>query len=267
MEAGVHFGHKKERSHPKAKEFVFTLREGVMVIDLDQTLDRLDTALAYLKKEISLGKTVLFVGTKRQVKDLIKEIAVMLGMPYITKRFFGGTLTNYETIKKNITTMESLDAQMKTPEFANLTKKEQKIITDKFERLNSFYDGIVTMKRLPDVMFVIDAKKEDLAITEAVRMEIPVVAICDTDADPRKITYPIPANDDAPKSVNLMLNFIKDSLEGTEKKEDIKDKKDVEDIKDIKVKSKPVEEAPKAEEVSEVKTESVKEKKAVKKSK
>lgn len=233
MEAGVHFGHKKERSHPQAKDFVFTLREGVFVIDLDKTVIYLEKAIDYLKKEINLGHTILFVGTKRQVKDIVKETAMSLGMPYVTKRFLGGTLTNFETIKKNLSILEDLENKTKSPEFAELTKKEKKIITDKLERLLATFEGVRSMKSLPDVIFVVGAKKENIAITEADKMAIPIIAICDTDADPRKINYPIPANDDAPKSVELIINIIKDSLA-------VKSQPDIKKEADKKEKSKTI---------------------------
>jgi small subunit ribosomal protein S2 len=212
LEAGVHFGHKKERSHPRAKDYIFTLREGIYVIDLEKTLSMLEDAVNFLKKEASLGKTILFLGTKRQAKDIIKNIAEKTNMPYVTKRFLGGTLTNFETIQKNITQMENLEAKMKAPEFEELTKKEKKIITDKHQKLFITYDGIRSMKKMPDVLFVIDAGKEALAIAEANKMEIPVVAITDTDANPDKISYPIPANDDAPKSIDLIMKIIEEAI-------------------------------------------------------
>lgn len=228
LDAGAHFGHKKERSHPKAKEFIFTLREGIHVIDLEKTQDGLEKAIEFLKKQVNLGKTILFVGTKKQAQDLTKKVAEASSMPYINQRWLGGTLTNFETIKKNITQLETLEAKTKAPEFEVLTKKEKKVITDKITKLARTFDGVRKMKNLPDALFVIDAAKEKLALEEGNRMEIPIVAICDTDANPDKIQYPIPANDDAPKTLNLLMALIEEAVTShapvAEEKETVEEK-------------------------------------------
>ncbi|AKM82005.1 TPA: 30S ribosomal protein S2 [Candidatus Berkelbacteria bacterium] len=215
LEAGAHFGHKKERSHPKAKEFTFTLREGVYVIDLEKTLSGLEAALEFLKKQASLGKTILFVGTKKQAQVLTQKVAENTGMPYISHRWLGGTLTNFETIRRNITQLDTLEAKTNSPEFDLLTKKEKKVITDKIEKLMSTFGGVRKMRNLPDAIFVIDAAKEKLALEEGNRMEIPIAAICDTDANPEMVTYPIPANDDAPKTLDMLMKLVETAvLEG-----------------------------------------------------
>lgn len=216
FEAGVHFGHKKERSHPKAKEFIFTLKDGVYVIDLDKTTACLAEALSYLKKQISEGKTVLFVGTKRQAKEIIKSTAEALAMPYVIKRWLGGTLTNFETIQKSIREMEKLEERTKSPEFEALTKKEKKIIQDKITKFQGVFEGLRQMRHLPDALFILDAAYEKLAVAEANKINIPVAAICDTDANPENIDYPIPANDDAAKSVNLIMNQVLAMLKGSQ---------------------------------------------------
>jgi len=208
LEAGVHFGHKKERSNPKMKDYTFSLREGVFIIDLDKTKDLLEGALKFLKQEIEAGKIVLFVGTKRQAKDVIKSTAEAAGMPYINHRWLGGTLTNYETVRRSITEMERLENQIVAPEFAAITKKERKLMTDRLEKLRSVFGGVKDMKKLPDLLFVIDAHHEQLAIDEASRIGIPVIAIADTDANPEKIGHIIPANDDAAKSIDLIMKEV-----------------------------------------------------------
>jgi len=212
LEAGVHFGHKKERSHPRAKDYIFTLREGVYVIDLDKTRDFLEKALEYLKRQVTSGKTILFVGTKRQAKEIVKKVAENVGMPYIVKRWLGGTLTNFETIKRNLQELDRLEAQTKSPEFENLTKKEKKAINDKLARLLDTFGGVRQMKNLPDAIFIVDCAREDIAVREANIMEIPVVGTCDTDADPTKITYPIPANDEAAKSIEMIMSSVQAAL-------------------------------------------------------
>ena len=212
LEAGVHFGHKKERSHPKMKDYTFSLREGVFIIDLDKAKAALEQATAFLKKEVAEGKTILFVGTKRQAKDIVRKVAEGSGMPYIVHRWLGGTLTNYETIRKSIDEMERLESQIKAPEFTNLTKKERKIINDRLEKLRVVFSGIKDMKKLPDVLFVVDAHREKLAIDEASKMGIKVVAMADTDANPVDIDYLIPANDDAAKAVELIMNEVNSAI-------------------------------------------------------
>jgi len=216
LEAGVHFGHKKERSHPKAKDFIFTLREGIYVIDLDKTKEGLKEAIDYMKRQIMVGKMILFVGTKRQVKDIIKAGAENLGMPYIVHRWPGGLLTNFETIRRSINELERLEAQTKSPEFEGFTKKEKKVISDKMAKLLRVFEGIRDMKRLPDAVFVFDAAKEELAIAESKRMGLPIIGVCDTDADPEDIDYPIPANDDAAKSIDMVTGEIFGSLKNIE---------------------------------------------------
>lgn len=208
LDAGVHFGHKKERSHPKMKDYTFSLREGVFIIDLDKTKDLLTAAVDYLKKEVEAGKIVLFVGTKRQAKDIVKATAEAAGMPYIIHRWLGGTLTNYETVRRSITEMERLEALTKSSEYNAITKKERKVIADKLEKYETVFGGVKEMKKLPDIVFVVDAHREKLAVDEASRMGIPVVALADTDANPENITHIIPANDDAVKSIELIMGLV-----------------------------------------------------------
>ena len=244
LEAGVHFGHKKERSHPSAKDYIFTLREGVYVIDLDKTKVYLEKALEYLKKQVASGKTILFVGTKRQAKEIVKAAAEKVGMPYIIRRWLGGTLTNFETIKRNLQELDRLEAQTKSQEFDALTKKEKKIINDKLARLLNTFGGVREMKNLPDVIFVVDCAREDIAVREANIMEIPVVGTCDTDADPTKITYPIPANDEAAKSIEMVVKqveeaILEESKAGASKVPEQKEEKEVkEKVKPQKVAKK-----------------------------
>lgn len=212
LDAGVHFGHKKERSHPRMKDYTFSLREGVFIIDLDQTKDYLEKALNFLKQEVSNGKTILFVGTKRQAKEAVKQTAEQSGMPYVVQRWLGGTLTNYETIRKSIDEMERLEVQIKSPEFNSFTKKERKLINDRLEKLESIFGGVKDMKKLPDVIFAVDAHRESLAIEEATKMGIPVVALADTDSNPTKINYIIPSNDDAVKAIELIMGEVRAAI-------------------------------------------------------
>lgn len=254
LDAGVHFGHKKERSHPKMKDYTFSLREGIFIIDLDQTKELLAAALDYLKKAVAEGKNVLFVGTKRQAKEIVQKTAEAAGMPYVTKRWLGGTLTNFATVRRSITEMERLEAQTVSPEFAAITKKEKKIVTDKLAKLTNTFGGVREMKDLPDVVFVVDANREQLAIDEAYRVGIPVIAMGDTDADPTNIAYLIPANDDAIKSIELVMAEVaavfggkkieKVVEETSEPKEETKDVIEAEKTEKPKVTKKVVKKAP-----------------------
>lgn len=212
LEAGVHFGHKKERSHPKMKDYTFSIREGIFIIDLEKTRDLMKEAFEFLKKEVADGHTILMVGTKRQAKEIVQKTAESSGMPYVTHRWLGGTLTNFETVRKSIKELETLEAKTKSPEYSALTKKEQKVMNDRIEKLQGVFGGVREMKNLPDVVFVVDAHREKLAVDEASKMGITVVGVCDTDANPENITYIIPANDDAPKSIELVMKEVSDAM-------------------------------------------------------
>lgn len=207
MAAGAHFGHKRERSHPKAKSYVYVLREGIFIIDLAKTLEGLEKALAYLTDLASHGKTVLFVGTKPQAADLVKAAAMLAGMPYIVHHWPGGLLTNFETVAANLKQLSVLEARL-ADETNPLNKKERSVIGDKVAKTVATLGGVREMKRLPDALFVVDVVAESTAVTEAHRLAIPVVAICDTNANPTLIEYPIPANDDARKTIGLITELV-----------------------------------------------------------
>jgi len=227
LEAGAHFGHKKERSHPRAKDFIYTIRDSVYVIDLEKTVLKLKQAIEYLKSQIDAGKTILFIGTKRQAKELVRKTAVNLGMPYIVERWLGGTLTNFETIGKSLKQLTELEELIKSEAFAKYTKKERMRIEKKANRLNLLFEGIKDLKFVPDVLFVVDTVNENVAVQEAVKINIPIVGICDTNADPALINYPIPANDDSEKTIKLILEAIEKGIKSAkpeEKKEKEKEK-------------------------------------------
>ncbi|MGA2666560.1 MAG: 30S ribosomal protein S2 [Patescibacteria group bacterium] len=226
LEAGAHFGHKKERSHPRARDFTYTIRDSVYVIDLEQTVARLNTAIEYLKKEIDAGKIILFLGTKRQAKEAVKKVASDLGMPFIIERWLGGTITNFETINRSLKQLTNLEELMKTEKFNQYTKKERSRIEEKVSKLNSIFEGIKEMKYLPDVLFVVDAAHEEVAVREAIKTEIPIVAICDTNANPDLIDYPIPANDDSEKTITLLLNAVESGVKETILRKKFQAKKD-----------------------------------------
>lgn len=212
LKVGVHFGHKKQRSHPKAKKNIFCLREGIYVIDLGKTQELLKRALDYFSKVTKEGRTILFVGTKKQAKRIVEEAAKKVNMPYITHRWLGGTLTNFETVRKNIKHLEELEKKKESEEYQYFTKKEKLKLDEEIAKLHQIFDGIIEMKKLPDCLFVVDAVEEDIAIKEANKKGIPIVAICDTNANPEKVDYPIPANDEALKSIEMMVGLVAEGI-------------------------------------------------------
>lgn len=219
LEAGAHFGHKKEKSSPRSRQFIYTIRDSVYVINLEKTLEQLEKAIEILKKEISAGKVVLFVGTKPQAKEAVKKIASSLNMPYMIERWPGGMLTNFETIHKSLKTLADLEGKIKSEEFSLFTKKERKNIEEKAAKLNLLFEGIKKLEKIPDALFIVDTVKEAVAVSEARKMEIPIVGICDTNANSDLIDLPIPANDDSEKSIQLILEKIEEGVKSEKKEE------------------------------------------------
>lgn len=212
MAAGAHFGHKKERSHPKAKDYIYILREGIYIIDLAKTQAALTKALQAVAEWTKQGKTILFVGTKPQAADIVKAAAEAAGMPYIANHWPGGMLTNFETILQNLKQLEALEAKLTGDQPSSLTKKERGVIAEKVRKSVAVLGGIRDLKDLPDALFVVDVNAESTAVTEAYRLGIPIVAICDTNANPERIDYPIPANDDARKAIELIVNLVSQTI-------------------------------------------------------
>src|SRR3990167_10630511 len=212
LEAGAHFGHKKEKSFPRAKQFTYTIRDNVYVIDLDKTISQIKAAVSYLKQILDDGKIILFVGTKSQAKASVKKMAENLKMPYLTERWLGGTLTNFESIRKNLKTLDLLENQMKSPDFSLFTKKERKRIEEKRNKFNLVFEGMRTLDKLPDALFIVDTVNENVAVSEARKLGIPIVGICDTNANPDLIDIPIPANDDSEKTIKLILEKLEKAL-------------------------------------------------------
>lgn len=222
LEAGAHFGHKKEKSFPRAKQFTYTIRDNVYVIDLEKTLEQLKVAISYLKKAILSGKVVLFVGTKSQAKKITKKVAKDLEMPYMVEKWLGGTLTNFESIRNSLRTLEKIEGQINSPEFVKFTKKERKRIEEKKAKLEKIFEGIKNLKKIPDILFIVDTAREKVAVLEAKKINLPIVGICDTNANPDLIDIPIPANDDSEKTVELILTKIKEGMEEKKKEEENK---------------------------------------------
>jgi small subunit ribosomal protein S2 len=205
LDAGVHFGHQTKRWNPKMKPFIFDTRNGTHIIDLSKTLTQLDAACSFLAAAIAKGNKVLFVGTKKQAQQAVKDTAKECGQYFVTERWLGGTLTNFATIKRSIARLKQIEKMEADGSINNYVKQEQSMIRREAARLVKFFDGIRSMEKLPGAMFVVDIKREHNAVAEARRLKIPVVAVVDTNCDPDLVNYPIAGNDDAIRSIRLIL--------------------------------------------------------------
>ncbi|NQT06550.1 MAG: 30S ribosomal protein S2 [Candidatus Omnitrophica bacterium] len=212
LEAGVHFGHQTRRWNPKMGPYIFGEKNRIYIIDLQKTVDAIIEACAYLNKVAQEGGYVLFVGTKKQAQDIIKDEATRCGMFYVDQRWLGGMLTNYQTVKKSLNRMESLEKMKDDGTFDKLSKKEVSKLTKETNKLKKNLNGVRSMERLPTVMFIIDSRKEDIAVREAKKLKIKVVALVDTNCDPDMIDYVIPGNDDAIKSIKLITAMAAKSI-------------------------------------------------------
>ena len=221
LEAGCHYGHQTRRWNPKMKPYIFGERNGIYILDLKQTVLDADRAYSFLKDTASKGGTVLFVGTKKQAQEPIATQAARCDMPYINQRWLGGMLTNFVTMRSRIDRMEELEAMVADGRMAARGKKEQAVLTKELEKLQRNLGGVRDMHALPQAIFVVDTKREEIAIKEANRLHIPVVGLLDTNSDPDVIEYGIPANDDAIRSVNLMCELVADAVLAGSGKEQI----------------------------------------------
>jgi small subunit ribosomal protein S2 len=215
LEAGVHFGHQTRRWNPKMRPFIFAERNGIHIIDLAQTVQRLDVALEAVRETVARGDQVLFVGTKKQAQEPIVSEATRANMPYVQKRWLGGMLTNFTTIKKRIGLLEQLEARQQAGDFERMTKKEAAKLTEEMIKLQGTVGGMRKMKRLPGMVFIVDPHRERIAVTEANKLEIPVVGTGDTNVDPDELDFIIPANDDAIRSIRLLCALVAEAaIEG-----------------------------------------------------
>jgi small subunit ribosomal protein S2 len=212
LEAGVHFGHQTRRWNPKMAPFIFMDRNGIHIIDLQQTVSRLNEAYKFVEQLAAGGGTILFVGTKKQAQEAVAEEARRCGMYYVNQRWLGGMLTNFQTIQLRIRYLKELEARRDQGDFERLPKKEVQHLQDDITRLERILGGIKDMRRLPNAVFIIDTRKERTAVLEARRLEIPIIALADTNSDPDEIDYPIPANDDAIRAVRLLCAKIADAV-------------------------------------------------------
>jgi len=212
IDAGVHFGHQTRRWNPKMKPYIFTARQGIYIINLKQTLIELDKAYSFAKDLAEKNGTVLFVGTKKQAQEPIQAAAERCGMPYVNHRWLGGMLTNFATIRSRVTYMEELEAMEEDGRMAALPKKEQILLRKKLGKLQANLSGVRNMGAVPQAVFVVDTMREEIAVAEARRLNIPVIGIIDTNADPDEVIYGIPGNDDAIRSVSLIANCVADAV-------------------------------------------------------
>lgn len=212
LEAGSHFGHQVNRWNPKMQPYIYGSREGVHIFDLVKTKEGLEKAGEFLKGVSSKGGIILWVGTKRQSQDLIKEAAGKVGSPSIVQRWIGGLLTNFEQVKKSVDRMTDLKSKKATGQLAHYTKKENLLIDREVSRLEKFFGGLVGLTKMPDALVVVDTHREKTAVLEAVRVGVPVVGIVDSNADPSLVTYGIPANDDAVQSIGFIINYLVESV-------------------------------------------------------
>ena len=212
LEAGVHFGHQTRRWNPKMAKYIFTERNGIYIIDLQKTVRKVDEAFNFVRSVAQEGKKVLFVGTKKQAQEAVKEEATRAGMFYVNERWLGGMLTNFQTIQKRIKRLKQLEQMEQDGTFEVLTKKEVLALRHEMEKLDKFLGGIKEMNRLPGALYVVDPRKERIAVAEARKLGIPIVAIVDTNCDPDEIDYVIPGNDDAIRAVRLLTSRMADAV-------------------------------------------------------
>jgi small subunit ribosomal protein S2 len=220
LKSGAHFGHLTRRWNPKMKEFIFMERNGIHIIDLKKTQKFFQEALDEVTKLARAGKSILFVGTKKQAQDIVRTEAIRCGMPFVTHRWLGGMMTNFSTVKKSISRMEEIDRMSKDGTFEELTKKEALMLEREYEKLENTLGGIANMGHLPGAIFVVDTIKEDIAVNEAVKLNIPLIAMVDTNSDPDTPDYIIPCNDDSARSIQLVTSKIADAvIEGNAERE------------------------------------------------
>lgn len=232
LQAGVHFGHKASKWHPKMKPYIFGERSDIHIINLELTAEKLKEALDFIKKTTAAGGVVLFVGSKDQAKEIVKRHATECDMPYVVTRWLGGTFTNFKTIKGVINKLTDLKTKQAAGELAKYTKKEQLNFQREIEKLEELVGGIETLTKIPEAIFVVDVKKEDTAVREAKKKNVPIVALCDTNVNPDDINYPIPANDDAVKSIEMMVGLVAAAVR--EGKQEFEIKKSAEQTVNVK---------------------------------
>lgn len=254
LEAGVHFGHLTRKWDPRMAPYIFMERNGIHVIDLNKTLDSLDEASNALRQVVRTGRKILFVATKKQAKNIVSEEAQRLNMPYVTERWLGGMLTNFATIRRSLKKMSGMEKKMKDESFKNLAKRERLMVGREKQKLEKVLGGIADLTRLPAALFVVDIKKEHIAVKEAQKLNIPVFAIVDTNSNPELVDFPIPGNDDAFKSISIITKAVSGAIdqglnERRKDKEDARLKQEEENKRKMDEAQAAKDAAPKAEKV------------------
>jgi small subunit ribosomal protein S2 len=236
LDAGVHFGHLRRKWNPKMLPYIFAEKKGIHIIDLNRTIEKMDEAAAAMKQMAKAGKKILFVATKKQAKEVVKEAAKRVNMPYVTERWLGGMLTNFSTIRKSVKKMQSIEKMLTDGTLESVTKKEKLVLSREKEKMERVLGGISNMNRVPSAVFLVDITHEHIALKEAQRLNINTFGIVDTNSDPTKIDFAIPGNDDASKSIHILTNFIADAIaEGlaeraTDNKDDNNDDEDNQEV-------------------------------------
>lgn len=233
LEAGCHFGHLTRKWNPKMAPYIFMEQDGIHIIDLNKTAVKLDEAASAIRNMVKSGRKILFVATKKQAKEIIKEVASQTNMPFATERWLGGMLTNFSTVRKSIKKMQTIDKMATDGTYANINKKEKLMLEREKAKLAKVLGGIADMSRLPSALFIVDVKREHLAVAEAIKLNIPTIAMVDTNSDPTNIDFPIPCNDDSSKSIKLIVDIIAKAIE--EGQIDRKKEKDSAEIEKAKV--------------------------------
>jgi len=224
LDAGVHFGHMRKKWNPKMKQYIFMERKGIHIIDLNRTLDCMDTAAAALKQIAKSGRKIMFVATKKQARDIVTEAAQSVNMPYVTDRWLGGMMTNFATIRRSVKKMQNIEKMLGDGSITSLTKKERLTLTREKAKLEKVLGGISKLNRLPAAMFIVDTLHEHIAIKEAHKLNVRTFAMVDTNSDPREVDFPIPANDDASKSIRIITDFVTGAIkEGLEERSKMKE--------------------------------------------
>ena len=213
LEAGCHFGHLTRKWNPKMAPYIFMEQDGIHIIDLNKTAIKLDEAASAVRNMVKSGRKILFVATKKQAKEIIKEVASQSNMPFATERWLGGMLTNFSTVRKSIKKMQTIDKMATDGTYANINKKEKLMLESEKAKLSKVLGGIADMSRLPSALFIVDVKREHLAVAEAIKLNIPTIAMVDTNSDPTNIDFPIPCNDDSSKSIKLIVDVIVKAIE------------------------------------------------------
>jgi len=231
LQAGVHFGHQVSRWHPKMKPFIFTERNGVHVIDLEKTQSALKTVLEDIKKLAQEGKIILFITTKPQAREVVKAVAMDCGMPYLVDRWLGGLLTNFSEMKKLLKKYNQLKDEVASGEIEKYTKKEQLDLARKLEKMSGYLEGISTLEKKPDLIFIPALQREKTAMVEANKMKVPIIAICDTNANPDKADYVIPANDDAVNSIKMIVELVGQAIKEGVANKQVEKPAEIKDIK------------------------------------